>query len=44
MDARGKTFVMQAWVFGGLNTPDNERKLEEVDHRVWEPRKAGATP
>ncbi len=39
-----KTCEMKAWVFGGLNTPDNERKLEEVDHRVWEPRKAGATP
>lgn len=30
---------MKAWTFGGLKTPDNERKLELVDARSWDPRK-----
>lgn len=30
---------MNAWTFGGLKTPDNERKLEQVDIRVWQARR-----
>jgi hypothetical protein len=29
---------MKAYTYGGVKTPDNERKLEMVDSRVWEPR------
>ena len=30
---------MKAWTFGCLKTSDNERKLELVDARSWDPRK-----
>jgi hypothetical protein len=33
---------MTAYTYGGLKTPDKERKLEAVDRRVWEPRKVSA--
>ena len=29
---------MKAYTYGGLNTPDNERKIEMVDSRIWEAR------
>ncbi|MCX6875963.1 MAG: metallophosphoesterase [Verrucomicrobia bacterium] len=29
---------MKAYTYGGTKTPDNERKVELVDTRVWEPR------
>jgi len=34
-----KQCELKAWTFGGLQTPDNERKLELVDTRVWKARK-----
>lgn len=34
-----KQCELNAWTFGGLQTPDNERKLELVDTRVWKARK-----
>lgn len=41
-EADETTCTMKAFVFGDMNTPDNERKLEEVDQRVWEARKRKA--
>lgn len=35
----GKTCSMKAYAYGGLKTPDEERKLEEIDKREWEARK-----
>ena len=37
--ADDKQCELKAWTFGGLQTPDNERKLELVDTRVWKARK-----
>ena len=33
---------MKAYTYGGMNTPDNERKIVLVDTRVWEARKQAA--
>ncbi|MCX6866026.1 MAG: metallophosphoesterase [Verrucomicrobia bacterium] len=30
---------LKAYTYGGLNTPDNQRKLELVDTRIWDARK-----
>ena len=30
---------LKAYTYGGLKTPDDERKLEQVDTRVWDARK-----
>lgn len=35
----GTKCEMKAYTYGGLKTPDDQRKVEEVDHRLWEPRK-----
>ena len=33
---------MKAYAYGDMNTPDNERKVEEIDTRTWAPRKQAA--
>ncbi|MEI7900806.1 MAG: metallophosphoesterase [bacterium] len=35
---------MAAYVYGGLDTPDEQRKLEEVDRREWAPRQRFGKP
>lgn len=35
---------MKAYAYGDMKTPDNERKIVEIDSRKWEPRKIGAAP
>lgn len=37
--ADDKKCELKAYTYGGLQTPDNQRKLEQVDTRVWEARK-----
>lgn len=36
-----KQCEMKAYAFGDDRTPDARRKVEEIDKRVWKPRKAG---
>lgn len=38
----GTKCTMKAYTYGGLKTPDEERKLEMIDTRTWEPRKPSA--
>lgn len=35
----GAKCSMKAYAYGGLKTPDDERKIEEIDTREWEARK-----
>ena len=38
----GTKCEMKAYTYGGLKTPDEERKLEMIDTRTWEPRQIPA--
>lgn len=33
---------LKAYTYGGLKTEDNQRKIEQIDSRVWQPRKQAA--
>ena len=42
--ADDKKCEMTAWTYGDMQTPDNERKLKQVDTRVWAARKQAGVP